>query len=205
MSNCFSTITVVAQKNTTKNAVQVPDTSSPSLPIDATGQPLIATALSFKFDQKSTGTITINGSLSGQAKTEDVVVSNNTICQSMTRFDSITTLDFSIGLTSVRPYISVKYINMAGSSVPLTESVISNYPINLIRSKADLIINEDGSVQSEIIRSLLPYTDQWTPKEFDLFTLDQTLETFIVVGNPIIQQVGINAHWVCNLKRYERS
>ena len=202
VSNCFNTITVVSQKNSTKNQVRVPALGTP---MTIGGQPLVSTALSFKFDQKCSGTITINGSLNGTGKTEDVSISNNSICQSMTKFDQVDSLDFSSALTTLRPHLTVKYINMSGSSVPLTEDVISNYPINLLRSKAELIINTDGSVQSEIIKSLLPYTDQWTPKEFDLFTLDQTSETFIVVGKPIMQQVGINTHWICNLKRYERS
>tara|TARA_B100000282_G_C31713767_1_gene482450 strand:+ start:299 stop:871 length:573 start_codon:yes stop_codon:yes gene_type:complete len=189
----------------TKDNVTVPDSSSPSLAISATGQPKVATAVSFKYDQRCTGTMTINGSLNGSSKSETVSISDNTIAQSMTRFDELTSIDFSTELTTLRPNVTIKYIDMGGSSVPLESDLIQNFPINLSRSKSELVIDKDGSVQHEMIKALLPYTNEYTPKEFDILTVDQTNEGFIVIGRPLFQQAGINTHWICNLKRYERS
>jgi len=204
-SMCFNTITVVRQKNTTKDNITVPDTGSPSLPITISGQPKIATAISFLFDQKCSGTITINGSLNSSSKTEDVTISNNTVAQSMTKFDQVDSIDFSVELTTLRPNVTIKYINMGGSSVPIESEVIDGYPINLSRKNASLAIETDGSVQYEIIKGYLPYTSQWSPKEFDLFKIKETSEQFVVIGKPVMQQVGINQHWICNLKRFERT
>lgn len=203
-SICFNTITVVRQGNTTKDNTRVPNTDSPSLPIDIGGQPKIATALSFLFDQTCSGTMTINGSLYGVNKTEDVTISNNTVVQSMTKFDSISSIDFSVELTTLRPHVTIKYIDMGGSSVPIESDIIDGFPINLSRKNANLSLDQEGSVQYEIIKGYIPYTTQWTPREFDLFVIKETSEQFIVIGVPIIQQIGINTHWVCNLKRYER-
>jgi hypothetical protein len=202
-SICFNTITVVRQENTTKNQTRVPNASNPSMTIG--GQPKIATALSFLFDQKCSGTMTINGSLNGSSKNESVTISNNSVVQSMTRFDQITSIDFDSALTTLRPLLTIKYIDMGGSSVPMESSVIDGYPINLARKNASLAIETDGSVQYEIIKGYLPYTSQWSPKEFDLFKIKETSEQFIVIGKPVMQQVGINQHWICNLKRFKRA
>lgn len=204
-SICFNTVSVVRQENTTKDNVRVPNTDNPSLPINVGGQPKIATALSFLFDQKCSGTMTINGSLNGSSKTEDVSISNNTVVQSMTKFDQVDSIDFSVELTTLRPHVTIKYIDMGGSSVPIESDVIDGYPINLSRKNASLAIENDGSVQYEVIKGYMPYTTQWTPREFDLFTIKETSEQFIVIGRPTIQQVGINQHWICNLKRFERA
>lgn len=204
VSNCFNTITVVRQSNTTKDNVRVPSTDNPSLPINIGGQPKIATSLSFKFDQKCSGTMTINGSLSGQSKTEDVSISNNTITQSMTKFDQIDSIDFSVELTTLRPHVTIKYIDMGGSSVPIESDLIDDFPINLTRDKSSLAIDNEGSVQYELMKGLIPYTNLYTPQEFDLITIKETSEKFIVIGSPRIDQVGINQHYVCNLKRFER-
>ena len=202
-SICFNTITVVRQSNKAQDQVQVPEAGSPTLTIS--NQPKIATSLSFVFSERSTGSVTINGFLDGNAQTETVSISDNKICQSMKQFDQIDTIDFDSGLTTPRPFVKIKYIGMAGSSVPVETSLIDGYPINLSRKSAKLIIDEEGSIQSEMITGMIPYSDQWTPKEFDLFTIKETSEQFVVVGVPTINQIGINTHWVCNLKRYERS
>lgn len=199
ISNCFNTVSVVRQSNTTQSSTSVVST------ITISSQPSIQTALSFKFSARCSGVITISGTVSGSSTTEDITISNNTICQSMKKFSNITTIAFDANLVSSGTNVIIKYINMGGSSVPTSSTEVSNFPINLSRSKSELIIDKDGSVQHEIMKGLLPYTNEYSPKEFDILTIDQTSESFIVVGKPIFQQVGINTHWVCNLKRYERT
>ena len=197
-SICFNTITVVRQANTTQSSTAIVSS------ISISSQPKIATALSFKFTAKCTGTLTITGTSNNSATTEDVVVSNNTICQSMKRFSNITSVAFDASLVSSGASVTIKYIDMGGSSVPIETEIIDGFPINLTRNKANLVISRDGSMENESFTGLVPYTSQWSPKEFDLVTIKETNEQFMTVGSPLIEQIGINQHWVLNLKRYQR-
>lgn len=198
VSNCFNTITVVRQSTTTQDST--PIVSS----INISSQPKIATALSFKFSAKCTGVITITGTVNGSSTTEEVSVNNNTIAQSMKRFSNVSTVSFDSDLVDTGEEVSIKYIDMGGSSVPIESDLIDDFPINLTRDKSSLAIDNEGSVQYELMKGLIPYTNLYTPQEFDLITIKETSEKFIVIGSPRIEQVGINQHYVCNLKRFER-
>ena len=198
ISNCFNTINVVRQSNTTQSSTLVISS------ISITSQPKLSTALSFKFSQKCTGVISITGTLSGSSNTENVSISNNTIAQSMKKFDTISAIGFDSNLVSSGANVEIKYIGMGGSSVPIETSLISNFPINLSRKDSSIVVDNEGSIQYELLTGLIPFTTQYTPKEFDLLTVNETNEKFIVTGAPRVEQVGINQHYICKLKRYER-
>jgi hypothetical protein len=203
-SICHNTVKVTRQSNKASDSVTV-DGSNPSLSIGASSQPERATALSFKFSDRVTGSITISGSLNGSSQTEEVSISNNKISASMKRFDQVDTIAFDSSITDDSPSVTVKYLDLSGSAIPIENVVIDGFPINLSRKKSSLVIDREGSNQYEVIVGIIPYTEQWTPREFDLFLIKETTEQFLVVGVPRIEQIGINMHWSCNLKRYERT
>ena len=199
LSMCFTTAKVVRQSNTTVGETTVQSSIAVSY------QPKVRTAVTLVFGAKVSGSATITGTLRSSPQSEIVSISNNKIGQSIKQFDSVTNVSLSSGIVSSSTTIKIKYAGTSGSSVPIETDVVDNWPIRLTRGKSHIKTDMDGSVEMEKCSALLPYDDTWTPKEFDLITIKETNEKFMIIGHPEMEQVGINQHWTIYLSRYERS
>jgi len=198
LSMCFTTAKVIRQSNTSVSETTVSST------ITVSSQPQVRTAVTLIFAIRVTGNATITGTLSGVSQIEIISISANKIGQTIKQFDTITKVDLSSGIVSTGTTFKVKYAGTSGTSVPILTDVIDNWPIRISRGKSYIKVDMDGSTEMEKCSAILPYDTLWTPKEFDIITIKETSEKFIVVGAPEMEQVGINQHWNVYLSRYER-
>lgn len=201
-SICRNTFTLVRQSILASETDLTPTVANPSFNISTS--PKISTSLSFKFDQRVSGTVVITGELNTNSQSETITITNNRIGKSMKKFDVISTIEFGGDILTTEPTVKVKYINLTGSQTPTESEIISGFPISLSRKTAKMDIGEGGSQQIETTLALIPYTEQFTPQEFDILTIIETNQQFQIIGSPMFNQVGISTHWNCNIKKYSK-
>ena len=198
LSMCFTTANIFRQ-----SAKGVSSTTVASS-ITISNQPKVRTGVTFVFGQKVTGSLVLTGTLSGASISETITVSDNKVAMGTKQFDSLSGVTISAGIVATSTTVEVKYSGAAGGSVPIETQIVDNWPIRVSRNSANYGMPRQGSVELEGFKALIPYDTTWNPQEFDIVIIKETNEKFIVAGSVFIEQVGINKHWVANLRRYER-
>ena len=152
------------------------------------------------FSAAVTGTITISGTYDSSSITETLTISSNTVAGGFKLFDTLTSVAFSAGIVSTGGTVSCRFTSKDGGNIVSISTLVSDFPVHLNRTGGSFPSLRSGGYQSEKPKALLPYTDQYTPKDGDLWTISSTNEEFIVTGVPLIEQIGISQHWIVHLE-----
>ena len=164
--------------------------------------PQISCGVNFVFSTSQTGTVTITGTKDSVSITEEVVLSSTKIGVGMKSFDTISSIGLSSGIVSGGGTLTAKYVGLDGGSVEILQTIKTGWPIQMVRKNASFPALHPGTVQQESPKALVFFDDSFSPRDADIITLKRTGEKFTVVGTPFFEQVGINQHWVVNLKKY---
>jgi len=153
----------------------------------------------------SAGSLEITGTNSaGGTITETITIPTSGIGQGSTEFNSITSVKFQ-GSVLNNCSITVKFIGEDGGSIKARRVLTSCTPAQISRGRGSFPAFREGTTQKEIIRVMLPYVCNtvYTPRDGDLITDLETLAQFLIVGAPLIEQVGISKFYQINAERYQ--
>lgn len=153
----------------------------------------------------TTGTVTITGTVlvysasneSSYSSVSEVIsfVEGQNIGLTVKEFSTVSTVECSTDFVSVPVTIACSYVGMDGGTIDHQYTVVSSYPALFSRSTGAFPIPQSGSYEREKTYLLLPYTTSFSPQTADVVTNDATSEVYLVVSNPLIEQVGISQHW----------
>jgi hypothetical protein len=198
ISICKSRVNITRRTNKAVSSTAVASS------ISITTTPKIACPINFIFSNSQTGVITVTGTLNGSPQTETINISSNKVVGGVKSFSSITTVALDSAIVSAGGTVLVKYIGSDGGSVSSETSVVTDYPIQIDRGKQDFFVPESGSNPVENAKALLPYTENFTPQDGDILTIDNvSSEKFLVSGIPFIEQIGFMSYWHLQLQLYE--
>lgn len=198
ISICKSRVNITRRTNKAVTSTNV----ASSISVSTT--PKIPCPINFIFSNSQTGVITITGTFNGSPQTESVSISSNKYAGGVKSFATISTVELDSDIVSGGGTILIKYIGSDGGSVSSESSVVTDYPIQIDRGKQDLFVPESGSNPVEGAKALLPYTENFTPQDGDILTIDNvSAEKFLVSGIPFIEQIGFMSYWHLQLQKYE--
>lgn len=202
MSMCKSRVTISRQTSSLFD----PQTSSETISVSR--NPNIKSNVQVKMTRASfgtTGTVTITGtalvySASNEGSYDAVeetisFAGGQDIGITIKEYSTVTQVACSSSFVSAGTTISCTYIGPDGGAVDSRYSVTSDYPALFTRSGGSFPVPRFGSHEKEKAYLLLPFDSSFSPETADVVTNDYTTEKYLVVGDPLIEQVGISQYW----------
>ena len=161
----------------------------------------------------TTGTITITGtelvySVSNEpsyAAVEETItfVAGQDIAVTVKEYSTVSQVACSASFVSDTTTVSCTYVGQDGGSIDSTYSIAASYPGLFSRSGGAFPVPRFGSYEKEKTYLLLPFDGSFSPETADIVTNDYTSEIYLVVGDPLIEQIGISQYWRLIVSRDE--
>jgi hypothetical protein len=160
----------------------------------------------------NSGTVQITGTdAEGSAINETLTFTTAGYKQTSKRFVSISPNGITTtGLAdeATVPKIAIKALGPDGSIQNISYTVTSGWPAIMDRSRpsrADWKGEIPGSTEEEPVFIMLQWTENFFPREGDIFIDDDTAEQFILTGTPLLEGYGRVSHYAIWAQRRQGS
>ena len=210
LSMCQSRVTIKRQTS------ELFDSQTASASISVSRNPNTKANVQVKITRSSfgtTGDVTVTGTVlvyseanEGSYTAVEEVLSftgGQDIAVTVKEYSTVETVACSSAFVTAEVTIECMYVGLDGGSIDSRYSVISSYPAQFTRSSGAFPVPRFGSYESEKTFILVPYSTSFSPQTADVVTNDTTSEKYLVVGDPLVEQVGISPHWRLVVSRDE--
>lgn len=153
----------------------------------------------------TTGTITVTGSeliYNGSNEPSYAVVEETLsftggqdIAVTLKEYSTVSQVACSSSFVSAGTTILCTYLGADGGTIDSSYSVTSSYPALFTRTGGSFPVPRFGSYEKEKTYLLMPFDSSFSPQTADVVTNDYTSEKYLVVGDPLIEQIGISQFW----------
>ena len=153
----------------------------------------------------TTGTVKITGSelvYNGSNEPSYVVVEETLsfaggqdIAVTVKEYSTVSQVECSASFVSASTVVACTYVGQDGGTIDSTYSIATSYPALFTRSGGSFPVPRFGSYEKERTYLLMPFDSSFSPQTADIVTNDYTSEIYLVVGDPLIEQIGISQYW----------